>query len=117
MTPRECLTCSKPLSAVNRTGYCRKHYGAANNGPRTAEQNRRQWADPAIRVRLVESIRRYNRARVSWCPLEYRDEYHRLKRVKHCSAAEARRLIEEMIAADTARYARTGQLQQTRRAA
>ncbi|WP_157073616.1 hypothetical protein [Sphingomonas soli] len=110
-----CKTCGKQLSAVNRTGWCRLHYGAANNGPRTAEQNRRQWSDPALRERVLAPLRRYNRTRLDWCPFEYQDYYRELTRVKHLLAAEARCVVEGLIAADTARYARTGELQQSRR--
>lgn len=115
-TRKTCVVCDKHLSAVNRTGYCRQHYAKFNNSARTAEQNRRQWQDPDMRERLIDGIRRHNRSRVAWCPLEYRGEYHRLKRTKHCAASEARQLIEELMQADAARYVRTGQLQQARRA-
>lgn len=110
-----CRTCGKQLSAVNVSGYCRKHYGAANNSASTAAQNKRQWSDPAFRARMEGAMRRLGQRRVAWCPLEYRDDYRRLKRVKHKSAAEARRMIEELIAADARRFARTGQLQQSGR--
>lgn len=113
-----CVTCGKALSAVNRTGYCRQHYAGANNGgPKWAEDNRRRWADPVLRARIVTGLRSRAAQRVAWCPLEYRAEYHRLKRVKHYSAADARKLIEDMIAADLRRYQRDGALPQSSRAA
>ena len=113
-----CLTCDKTLSAVNRTGYCRQHYAAANNGgERWSEDNRRRWADPAMRERIVLGLRSRAAQRVAWCPLEYRAEYHRLKRVKHQTAKEARRMIEEMIAADRRTWDRTGRLPQQDRLA
>jgi hypothetical protein len=114
---KSCVICDKPLSAVNRTGYCRKHYGAANNSARTSEMNRANWASPWHRARWTRALRQANLDKVAWCPLEYRAEYHRLKRVKHLSAAEARVMIEDLMAADAVRFAATGQLQQSRRAA
>ena len=113
---KSCATCGKQLSQANRTGWCRQHYGAANNSERTAEQNRRQWSDPVLRERILAPLRRYNRTRLDWCPLEYQDYYRELTRVRHLLAAEARSVVEGLIAADAARYARTGQLQQSRRA-
>lgn len=112
-----CVACDKPLSAVNRTGYCRQHYAKFNNSERTRQQAIQQWADPAMRVRILRPLHAYNRDRLSWCPVEYRDEYRHLTRVQHFRAADSRRMIEELIQADAARYVRTGQLQQTRRAA
>lgn len=53
--------------------------------------------------------------RLGWLPLEYRDEYFGLRRNFKFRAAEARRIIEEQIARDLARYAATGVLPQTRR--
>jgi len=52
---------------------------------------------------------------LSWCPVEYRDEYRRLVRTKLIRAPEARRMVEDMIAADLARYAATGVLPQAAR--
>jgi hypothetical protein len=49
--------------------------------------------------------------RLGWCPLEYRRQYCRLRR--DYGAAEARRMIEELVARDLARYVATGQLQQS----
>lgn len=50
---------------------------------------------------------------MAWCPPEYRDEYRRLTRSKMLPAAEARTIIEGLIAAHAERYRRTGLLQQT----
>lgn len=52
---------------------------------------------------------------MAWCPVEYREDYHRLINVKHIKAKEARAMILDMIAADTRRYLATGQLQQAAR--
>lgn len=52
---------------------------------------------------------------LAWCPVEYRDEYRRLVRTKLIRAPEARRMVEDMIAADLARYAATGILPQSAR--
>lgn len=107
-----CATCGKPLSRVNQSGYCRKHFGALNS-ERTREQCRRQWADPAYRIKHIGAMRRLGEYRLAWCPLEYREDYWVLKRVKHYSAAQARAMIEESIATDLRRYEITGQLQRT----
>jgi hypothetical protein len=108
-----CTVCDKPLSERNVTGYCRKHYAAHNNAERTRQQAIRQWADPEWREKHTDCMRILAGKRVAWCPVEYRGDYKRLKRVKHYSAAEARLLIEQQIAQDTARYLRTGKLQQS----
>jgi hypothetical protein len=63
------------------------------------------------RERIDAAKLRWRRA-LSWCPLEYLPEYHRLRRSKRMLAQEARQAIEDMIAADARRYERTGQLQQ-----
>lgn len=113
-----CTTCGKLLSAVNRTGYCRQHYASANNGgPKWSADNRARWADPEMRAKIVVPLRAYNRERLAWCPLEYRDEYRRLTRVKHYFASQARQLVEDMIAADLRRHQRTGALPQSIRLA
>lgn len=113
-----CKTCGKPISKVNRTGWCRQHYAAANNGgDKWIVDNRARWADPVMRARIVIGLRSRSAQRIAWCPLEYRQEYHRLKRVKHCSAAEARAMIEDMMAADMRRHVRTGALPQQERLA
>ena len=75
------------------------------------------FRDPSRRGRLVAQRTQASRSRLAWCPLEYQDHYRQLRDAKRCKARGARLLIEELIAADVARYARTGQLQQTRRAA
>lgn len=48
-------------------------------------------------------------------PLEYRDEYHRLRESKRLSAAEASRVIRDQIEADAAFHHRTGRLPQAER--
>lgn len=113
-----CVTCGKQLSAVNRTGYCRQHYAAANNGgPRWVEDNIRRWADPEMRAKIMGPLQGYNRSRLAWCPLEYRGEYRRLTRIKHIAAPIARRMIEDMVAADLRSFQRTGRLPQQERMA
>lgn len=113
-----CKTCGKPLYRYNRTGWCRQHYAAANNGGKKwADDNRARWADPVMRERILIGLRSKAALLVAWCPLEYRGEYHRLKRVKHCSAAEARGMIEAMISADLRTHLRTGALPQQERLA
>lgn len=111
---------------------------------RTRATNARIMADPEQRAKRVEGGRRsYQevlcrpdvRARtyspeanakrnmtcantkLAWCPVEYRDEYKRLIRTHLIKAADARRMIEEQIAADLRRYRATGELQRAKRAA
>jgi hypothetical protein len=48
---------------------------------------------------------------LGWCPLEYRDEYGRLR--GELGAAEAKRIITDQIKRDAARYAASGALQRT----
>jgi hypothetical protein len=99
-----CRICHKPLSGRGESGYCR--------GCRT----KAEFADPERRARAILRVNRASRARLLWCPLEYRDTYRRLTRVKQLPAAEARAAILDLIAADARAYARTGELQQSRRA-
>lgn len=113
-----CRTCGKSLSNRNRTGWCRQHYAAANNGgPEWSEKNRIRWHDTTQRDSILSAFRRYNATRLDWCPLEYRAEYNRLKRNLHFPANEARHIIEGMIASDLKLYLRTGRLPQTERMA
>lgn len=53
--------------------------------------------------------------KLAWCPPEYRDEYKRLIKRQNMKAAEARPIIEDMIAVDARRYAATGILPQSTR--
>lgn len=50
---------------------------------------------------------------LAWCPVEYREEYRRLVYTKRLGPGGARAVIEEQIAKDAERYARTGKLQQS----
>lgn len=116
MVNRHCA-CGKQLDYRNRIGKCRSCYFRASAtdpvliAKRTASL-RAHVGTPAAIARL----QRISRARISWCPVEYLSEYRHLLYVKRCKAAEARSIIEGQIATDAARYARTGQLQQSRRA-
>src|SRR3546814_3588843 len=65
--------------------------------------------------KTLQQVTLASRSRLSWCPPEYRDEYRRLTRAKMLPAAEARPIIEDMIAADARRYAATGILPQSAR--
>lgn len=57
--------------------------------------------------------RSLSRTRLGWLPLEYRDEYFRLRNNHKYSAADARRIIEDQIARDLDRYVATGLLQRS----
>ncbi|SKB26974.1 hypothetical protein [Sphingopyxis flava] len=59
--------------------------------------------------------RRSGATKLAWCPVEYRDDYRRLVKSQGLKAAEARKVIEDQIAADAARFAATGVLPQSRR--
>lgn len=56
--------------------------------------------------------KRCSATKLAWCPLEYRDEYRHLVRIKLLPAADARAIIEQQVRADRARYFATGELQQ-----
>lgn len=112
-----CAKCPARLDKRNRSGYCRRHlqdWLAAN--PDIAARKVANHHE-AIMARSPESrsatARKAALARIAWCPPEYRKEYLRLKRAKELPAAEARRVIEALIASHAQRYRRTGQLQQT----
>lgn len=66
------------------------------------------------KARIDAANLRWARA-MAWCPLEYRADYFRFRVSKRMLAADARALVEELIATDLARYAKTGQLQQAKR--
>jgi hypothetical protein len=70
---------------------------------------------PAGSPPRVQAGRKRTETVLAWCPLEYRDEYRRLRCSKLIRAPEARRMIEAMIARDVARYAATGRLPQSER--
>lgn len=113
---RTCAACPSNLDPRNRTGYCRRHLQVwlAENPHIAARKVANHRA--AIMARPAElrsaNARKAALASIAWCPLEYRDEYTRLKRSLEIPAAEARRIIEDLIAAHAERYRRTGQLQQ-----
>lgn len=116
----ECSDCPKTLDPRNKTGRCRncyfKHTAAdpAAIAVRAAGL-RRRLASPEgahLRNRLGNS----QKARLDWCPIEYRDEYRALIRSHlRYRAKDARRIIEEQIAVDTRRYLETGLLQRSTR--
>lgn len=109
-----CTTCGKPLSNRNVSGLCRRHALDLGSLPENTAKRvvalRRFAADNPDRVR--EYCTQASRSRLAWCPPEYRDEYRRLTRVKMLSAADSRKVIEDLIAAHATRYSRTGKLQQ-----
>lgn len=109
-----CRVCGKQLSRKNVSGHCRAHGHLWRADP---EKNAAAKAKYSATVRadyatLRARLSRASHARLSWCPIEYRQEYHRLKRVKNLPAPIARRLIEQLIEAHVERYRRTGELQQ-----
>ncbi|MCW2395868.1 MULTISPECIES: hypothetical protein [unclassified Sphingobium] len=61
------------------------------------------------------ATRKMVETKIGWCPIEYRAEYRRIARMSGISAAMARRMVEDMIAADARHYERTGELRQAAR--
>ena len=121
MTPTTCTApgCAQPLDRRGRnvSGLCRRHardLGSTPEAHAKRSESMRAYArqHPAeVRRRCVIAAR----AQLAWCPLEYRDEYRHLTRVKQLPAAEARTIIERAIATDARRYAATGVLPQFQR--
>lgn len=74
------------------------------------ERLKARLAEPDVRKRLLARCAATSRARINWCPLEYRDEYRRLAGL--FPAKDARAIIESQIAVDMRRYEATGKLQQ-----
>lgn len=74
--------------------------------------NNHQPAGSDARQRASKTL---SRTKLPWLPIEYREEYRRLRHNMKINAPEARRLIEAQIASDLDRYRRTGELQQSPR--
>lgn len=114
--PTTCA-CGKQLSERNRVGKCRScYFRSSATDPVLIAKRRATMRANSRTPEGAARMRRMSLARVSWCPIEYLGEYRRLVYVKRCKAVEARAIIEAQITTDAARYARTGQLQQSRRA-
>jgi hypothetical protein len=61
----------------------------------------RAWCNrPEVRERAGRSL---SETRMAWCPLEYREQYKQLTRLKVCTAGEAREMILEQIERDRVR--------------
>src|SRR3546814_9943464 len=89
----------------NRSGLCRTHALTLallpeNKVKKVAALRHYKRANPE---KTLQQVTLASRSRLSWCPPEYRDEYRRLTRAKMLPAAEARPIIEDMIAADARR--------------
>lgn len=95
-------------------------YVAAHSQRTAAGKRRRLASDSGYRAELCATVAALRARKVAafhaWCPVEYREEYRRL-RLKKLTAREAKKLILDLIAADAARYRRTGELPQAKRAA
>lgn len=110
-----CTVCGKGLNLrKNVSGLCRQHALSLallpENKLSRIEGTRRFKLEHPELVR--EQCTRASRSRMAWCPVEYRDEYRRLTRIKQLPAAEAKRVILELVDRHAALYRRTGQLQQ-----
>ena len=109
---RSCSECARTLDPRNRVGKCRSCFFRASATDPVLIAKRRETMRNSPRVRA--NIAAMARAKMAWCPLEYRAEARRLRR--KIPAAEIRRVILAQVEADAQRYAQTGQLQQSRRA-
>lgn len=69
-----------------------------------------RWSDPANRARHGRIV---SASKLRDIPLEYRDEYRRLRKHGGFTAAEARRMIADQVEADTRTYLKTGKLPKT----
>lgn len=115
--PRKCLKCSRIVTR-SKTGMCRRHAALAalesdDVRLRRLAALREAMTRPEVRAKAVRSAALAGKARLAWCPLEYRDDYRAIAYKHGMTAAEGRRMIEDRIAVDTARYLRTGVLQRT----
>lgn len=70
---------------------------------------------PAGSASRIAAGKSSSATKLAWCPPEYRDEYKRLVKRQNIPAAQARPMIEDMVAADARRYAATGELPQSTR--
>jgi hypothetical protein len=107
---KRCIDCGAARTGRKAVGRCRTCHG------RQLGRLGYTYRPPGSPERRAAALLRWARA-LAWCPIEYRDEYRRLRLSKRMLAAEARAAVEEMIAADLKRYRRTGELQQVRRLA
>lgn len=80
------------------------------HGRRVGALNKGNLTRPAGSPERQKAARAQSEFYLGWCPLEYRDGYRRLVKSYGIKAADARRMTEELIAADTARYHATGEL-------
>lgn len=55
---------------------------------------------PEMRARIGRAV---SECRMAWCPLEYREMYHDIRRKVQCSAADARAVVLEQVKIDRAR--------------
>jgi hypothetical protein len=86
-------------------------------GRRVGSLNKGHSLTPAGSPARIAAARKQSEFYMAWCPVEYRDDYHRLVRTYGVRAADARQMIEQQIAVDLGRYVATGQLQQSARPA
>ncbi len=84
-------------------------------GRRVGSLNKGHSLTPAGSPARIAAAQKQSEFYMSWCPVEYRADYHRLVRSYRTPAAEARAMIEQQIDVDLGRYVATGQLQQTPR--
>jgi hypothetical protein len=82
-----------------RSAWGVRQYHTYLNTPETRALS--SGPDARRRARIAQE-----EARLGWCPPELRDEYRRLTRSGQVAAAEARRMIEEMIPGTQAHAAR-----------
>lgn len=107
MVTQKCTDCSavlphNPKRKGTRCRSCAARHMARSPAQRAAckRSMERRWADPAERERLCAAM---DGTKQAWLPPEYRAEYRRLRSRFKYTTAEARRMIEQQIAADQAR--------------
>lgn len=84
-------------------------------GRRTGRLKLGHLATPAGSEARLRAGRAASATKLAWCPPEYRDDYRNLVKRQGIRAVQARKMIQETIAADARRYTATGVLPQTAR--
>lgn len=103
-----CDTCSKPLSARAKTGRCSTCNLNALMADAEFIRSRSERRNAALKASgkwdtTLSLLAQTARSQLSWCPLEYRDDYRALRSgnsTQRLKAHEARALIEKQIAFD-----------------
>lgn len=90
--PNSCTACGCTVSKRCFTGFCRRCFG------KQAKHKRCGGIKDSDRMRIV------SRARLAWCPVDLLPDYRRMTRIDGMRAKEARKIIEQHMAVQAARY-------------